>query len=43
VHAHRYRIERDQARAGYWQARKPAANERLDSQWQVVVAALAAK
>src|ERR1700733_15232389 len=42
VHAYLHRVEGDLGNAGYWyrQARRPAATDSLESEWQRIVVAL---
>ena len=44
VHAYLHRVEGDLANAGYWYRRAgqpmPSASERLDAEWEAIVAAL---
>ena len=42
VHAYLHRVEGDLGNASYWyrQARRPAATDSLESEWQRIVAAL---
>ena len=42
VHAYLHRVEGDLANAGYWyrQARRPAATDSLETEWDAIVSAL---
>jgi hypothetical protein len=42
VHAYLHRVEGDLGNAGYWyrKARRPAATEPLDAEWEAIAAAL---